>query len=372
MRILYLTRSDSVHDQRFLSALAESGHEGCVLRLYPGNYPTPTGVKALTWAGFEQGLQNWNLPVAQRALERLIDQVQPDLIHAGPLPDLAFLAAKTGFRNLLAMSWGFDLMKDVRVSKLDEHRTRFALRNARGLITDARCSAEAAVSFGFPEDKITIFPWGVDLENFSPDRAQKLGKPWREKMGWQDKTVLLCLRSWEPNYGVDVLIESFGRAAAKNPDLRLILLGDGSLREEYLRLLATQEIKDKVYIGGRVPNLELITFYGAADVYVTPSHVDGSSVSLMEALACGLPAAASDIPANLEWVKAGENGWIFRDNSVEDLTEILLALPKAISEEMPRKAKKTALQKADWSVNKKKLLACWQALAPKEGCQNEK
>ncbi len=57
--------------------------------------------------GFEQGgLQSWNLPVAQRELKRVIAELQPDLIHAGPLPDLAFLAAKTAFPNLLAMSWG--------------------------------------------------------------------------------------------------------------------------------------------------------------------------------------------------------------------------------------------------------------------------
>ena len=53
MRILYFTRADSVHDQRFLTALTESGHEGFVLRLRQGNYPTPSGITALEWGGAE-------------------------------------------------------------------------------------------------------------------------------------------------------------------------------------------------------------------------------------------------------------------------------------------------------------------------------
>ena len=61
-----------------------------------------------------------------------------------------------------------------------------------------------------------------------------------------------------------------------------------------------------------------------ADLYISASHVDGSSVSLMEALACGLPCVVSDIPANKEWVTDGVNGWIFPDGDVDALAEIIL------------------------------------------------
>jgi glycosyltransferase involved in cell wall biosynthesis len=63
-----------------------------------------------------------------------------------------------------------------------------------------------------------------------------------------------------------------------------------------------------------------------ADLYISPSHVDGSSVSLMEALACGLPALVSDIPANQEWVSEGVNGWLFPDGNADILAEKILAV----------------------------------------------
>ncbi len=358
MRILYLTRSDSVHDQRFLQTLAQSEHEGFVWRLYSGHYPTPEGVTAFEWTGVENGLQAWNLPFAQRELERAIVSIQPDLIHAGPLQDLAFLAAKTGFPNVLAMSWGFDLMRDVWVDKLTEHRARFALQRSQSLITDANCSAEKAVELGFPREKICIFPWGVDLQHFSPDNVRQSGLPWREEMGWEAKRVLLCLRSWEPNYGVDVLLQAFEEAAANDPNLRLILLGDGSLHNQYMKKLESESLKDKVFVGGRVPNEDLIQYYGAADIYVTPSHVDGSSVSLMEALACGLPTIASDIPANLEWVYHNDNGWIFPDNDSDALRETILNCHP--TEKMKESARATAEGKAYWQKNRQVLLDCYQ------------
>jgi len=365
MRILYLTRSDSVHDQRFLQTLVQSGHEGFVWRLNSGQYPTPEGVTAIEWSGVEGGLQSWNLTFALKELEKAIQKVQPDLVHAGPLQDLAFLAAKTGFSNLLAMSWGFDLMKDVWVDKLTEHRVRFTLQRSQRLITDANCSAQKAVELGFIREKICIFPWGVDLQHFSSANIRQPGLSWREKMGWQEKLVLLCLRNWEPNYGVDLLLSAFEKAAVQNPDLRLVILGDGSLHDQFMEKLEGEAVRDKVFIGGRVPNEDLIQYYGAADVYVTPSHVDGSSVSLMEALACGLPTIASDIPANLEWVYHNDNGWIFPDNDIDALRETILNCHP--TEEMAEHARTTAERKADWQKNRQVLLDCYQQLLPNEG-----
>jgi len=368
MRILYFTRADSVHDQRFMAALAESGHEGFVLRLLPGDYPTPSGVKVVEWGGSENQLTENDIPRLTEELNELLKAVQPDLVHAGPLQDLAFLVARTGFKPLLSMSWGFDLMHDVPVSPDATEKARFALGHSARLITDAHCSAAQAVRLGFDPEKICIFPWGVDLAHFTPAAARVRGTVWRERQGWGDKHVLLCLRSWEPNYGVDVLLQAFVEAAQKDDSLRLILLGDGSQREILLSILEEGKVNDKVFLGGRVPNQDLITFYGAADIYLTPSHVDGSSVSLMEAMACALPTIASDIPANAEWIAEGQTGWLFADGDHHALAELL---QKAASFDLPsvgKRARKVAEKRADWERNKQLLLLCWeQALTSSKG-----
>ncbi len=368
MRILYFTRADSVHDQRFLAVLAESGHEGFVLRLHPGEYPTPSGIKALEWSGTKSQQTKNDIPRLTHELGELLKEVQPDLVHAGPLQDLAFLVARTGFTPLLSMSWGFDLMHDVLVSPDAAEKARFALGHSARLITDAHCSAAQAVRLGFDPEKICLFPWGVDLAHFTPAAARVLGMVWRERQGWGDKRVLLCLRSWEPNYGVDVLLRAFVEAAQKDESLRLILIGDGSQREHLLSILEEGKMSDKVFLGGRVPNQDLITFYGAADIYITPSHVDGSSVSLMEAMACGLPTIASDIPANAEWIAEGQSGWLFPDGDQHALAELLLQTQKFDLSAVGKRARKVAEKRADWQRNKQLLFLCWeQALTSSKG-----
>lgn len=368
MRILYFTRADSVHDQRFLAALAESGHEGYVLRLNPGEYHTPSGITALEWSGAEGLLNENDIPRLTRELSDLLNAIQPDLVHAGPLQDLAFLVARTGFTPLLSMSWGFDLMHDVLVSPDAAEKARFALGHSTRLITDAHCSAAQAVHLGFDHEKICIFPWGVDLTYFTPAAARILGTSWRERQGWGDKCVLLCLRSWEPNYGVDVLLRAFVEAARQDDDLRLILLGDGSQHDQLVTILEEGQIQDRVFLGGRVPNQDLLSFYGAADVYLTPSHVDGSSVSLMEAMACGLPSIASDIPANAEWIAEGQTGWLFPDGDSFALSQLLLQFPSFDLSAVGKRSRKYAEKRADWQRNKQLLFLCWeQALISSKG-----
>jgi glycosyltransferase involved in cell wall biosynthesis len=99
-----------------------------------------------------------------------------------------------------------------------------------------------------------------------------------------------------------------------------------------------------------------------ADLYISASHVDGSSVSLMEALACGLPCIVSDIPANKEWVKEGQNGWFFPDGDADALAIKILAAMEVRSSlpEVGREARRTAEEKANWPKNFEKLLTAYQ------------
>ncbi len=361
MRVLYCTRSDSPHDRRFLTALGQSSHEVYALRLFGGKPLTPKGVTEVPWQAVSSPLRLTDLPGQLRQLRRLLANLQPDLVHAGPIQDLAFLVARAGFHPLLTMSWGFDLMKDAYQSPLRRWQTRYTLQRSDYVTLDCQATADRAAAFGFPRERICVFPWGVDLDFFSPQNSVVPGKSWRAAQGWEDKNVLLCLRSWEPNYGVDVLARAFARAVKENPRLRLILLGDGSEANKIRALL--RGVEDKVYYGGRVELSALPGWYGAADLYVSPSHVDGSSVSLLEAMACGLPSIVSDIPANLEWIQDGLNGWVFPDGDAEALTRTILSAAEQDWRAYKLQARQDAVQKADWNKGVRKLLACYEDTA---------
>jgi glycosyltransferase involved in cell wall biosynthesis len=82
----------------------------------------------------------------------------------------------------------------------------------------------------------------------------------------------------------------------------------------------------------------------------------------MEALACGRPVLVSDIPANMEWVSEGVNGWLFPDGDTAALAQKILEIMDRRHEldAVSRAARKSAEQRADWSKNFAVLLQAYQ------------
>jgi glycosyltransferase involved in cell wall biosynthesis len=184
----------------------------------------------------------------------------------------------------------------------------------------------------------------------------------RQRLGWQDAFVLLSNRSWEPLYGVDVVAEAFVQAARQVPELRLVLLGNGSQAARLRQIFARGEVLDRVYFGGQVSNASLPPYYRSADLYLSASHSDGSSVSLLEALACGVPAVVSDIPGNREWITPGQEGWLFPDGQAGVLAQAILEAARDAERrsEMGRAARKLAERRANWKANFPKLLDAYR------------
>lgn len=358
MKVLYFTRDYSPHDERFLTALGLTGYDVHYLRLEPKQAVTPPqGVKEVSFPVEEL---NSTFSVAGRAiaLSHILDVMNPDVIHAGPLHGPAYITALTGFPRLVSMSWGADILHDGERSVSTRKKIRQSLDHSSVFVCDCLAVAEKAVDdYSFPSERIFRFPWGVDLEHFTPLGSAVI----RDELGWQDKFVFLSNRSFEPIYGVDVTLQAFSIAARNEPDIRLLLFGKGS-QEQMLRQMVEEEgITDKVFFGGFVARDGLPDSYRSADVFLSASHCDGSSVSLMEALACGVPALASDIPGNLEWVRSGKNGWIFQDSDFKQMAALMqIARHEPALEQLSHQARALAEEKADWSRNFAVLLEAYE------------
>ena len=358
MRVLYFSKNYTPHDYRFLSSLSKTDHEVFYLRLEANkrqieDRPVPENVQQVLWAGGQHEFRWRDVPRLTLDLRRLTKEIEPDLIHAGPIQNCTFIAALSGFRPILAMSWGYDLVMDAEKNAWMRWVTRYTLKRSTFFVSDANVSRDKAVAFGMDPGNTAIFAWGTDIEHFQ----QKTSKPSKAKT-----FTLFCNRTWEAIYGVDVLAKAFVKVATDNPNINLILLGDGSQGARIRQILMNGGVLDRVHFGGHVSQADLPRWYHMADLYISPSHVDGSSVSLMEALASGLPCLVSDIPGNREWIEEGRNGWLFRDGDVDDLAgKIMNAIQYRKSfNTIGDAARKTAEQKADWRKNFGKLLQAYE------------
>jgi L-malate glycosyltransferase len=400
MKILYFTRNYNSHDHRFLSALAQSEHQVFYLTLEQGSRSLedralPPQVEILSWsrrleqAGLKDG------PRLLGELKGILRKIRPDLVQAGPIQRTAFLTALAGFHPLLSMSWGYDLLVDAPRSSGWQRVTRYTLKHSDALLGDCDTIRRLAVSYGMADERIITFPWGIDLQHFSPAAAARRPNPETAPGGGLPSTTqgdgsqetaalskpvftLLSTRAWEPVYGVDTLAQGFVMAAQQRPEMRLVMLGGGSqaglLRQILARVgpLAAGLTSDgrpaafeRVLFPGQAGFADLPRIYRSADLYVAATHSDGTSISLLEAMACGCPALVSDIPGNREWVTPGENGWLFPESDPKALAQaIVLAYDQR--EKLPSMgcaARQLVEQRADWNKNFPRLFRAYEIAA---------
>ena len=385
MRILYFTRDYTSHDYRFLDALSKTEHKLFYLQLEKRghaleNRMLPEGIENIDWAGGQK-------PVAFRdgaklfiQLKRVIEKIRPDLIHAGPIQRSAFLVALTGFQPLVSMSWGYDLLQDANQNQYWRWATRYTLKRSAAFIGDCNTIRQIANSYGMPDNRIVTFPWGIDLKHFSTSSkkhpfSEDYIKPKEETNQTKKKFILLSTRNWEPIYGVEVIVRAFVKAFQSYPHLHLIMLGNGSQAELVQDILRQASIsfergpfkshssKSPVVFPGQITYDELPHYYRFADLYIAATHSDGTSISLLEAMACGLPVLVSDIPGNREWVNPGENGWLFPDGNSDILASRII---QAVEQQqhlskMGKNARNIAEQRADWDKNFPNLLRAYDS-----------
>jgi glycosyltransferase involved in cell wall biosynthesis len=318
----------------------------------------PQGITPVTWRGDDRSLSFDDYQNLKNEFSDAVVRIKPDLIHAGPIQRVAYLPALIDFHPLLTMSWGFDLLEDASRDERWQEVTRFVLQRSDWFTSDCQTTRDLAVAYGMDINRTTIFPWGVDLRLFNPDRRGIM----RRQVGYEEDLLIVHTRSWEPRYGVDMALEGFWQAYQVAPNLRMFMLGGGSQEDLVKGFVKEKGLEDRILFSGYQQNEALAGYYQAADVYLSASHIDGSSVALMEAMACGCPPLVSNIPANLEWVVDGEQGWVFRDGYAGDLAQKLIHIARHRREvmEMGRLARQTAEAKADWEKNTKLLMQTYQ------------
>lgn len=386
MRILYFSRDYTPHDHRFLSALVKSEHQVYYLRLEQQNQPfetrpLPPEIELIEWSGGKSLVSAWQLPGLLFDLKRLLKKVNPHLVHAGPIQRSAFLVALSGFKPLLGMSWGYDLIQDAKRNFFWNWATRYTLKKSDWLIGDCETIRKIAISYGMPADRITTFPWGIDLEHFSPKpvsmdnpETNHFEKPLKYLENTSLPFTLISTRNWEPIYGVDTLARAFVLASREDPGLQLVMLGSGSQADLLKDIFSSAGLisspglpessskNSRVVFPGHVNYEKLPACYQSSDLYLAATHSDGTSISLLEAMACGLPVLVSDIDGNREWVNHGVNGWLIPEGDVDAMAQAILNAVRMRSQlsVMGREGRKTVEQRANWKLNSQKLLDVYQ------------
>jgi glycosyltransferase involved in cell wall biosynthesis len=169
--------------------------------------------------------------------------------------------------------------------------------------------------------------------------------------------LVLSLRAHEPIYRVADIITAFAQVPRRDdvhedfPDPHLIIGHQGSLTPELKALVRELGVEGRTRFIGMVPESDLVPLLGRASCYVTASEVDGTSVTLLQAMACGTPVIASATPGNCGWVTEGVTGHLFPVGDVRALTECLIEVTSRYPQELVDNARAQVERDADWKAN---------------------
>lgn len=169
--------------------------------------------------------------------------------------------------------------------------------------------------------------------------------------------MVISTRSLNPVYDVGTLIQAIPIILAEVPAAKFIICGKGKQENQLQTLTRKLGIERNVIFAGWVSHAELATYLAASDIYVSTSLSDGTSNCLLEAMACGLPAVVTDIPANRSWIQESENGFLFpaRNHAILAKQVIKLLHNEQDRKDFGHKSRREVELKADPEIEMQKL-----------------
>jgi N-acetyl-alpha-D-glucosaminyl L-malate synthase BshA len=246
---------------------------------------------------------------------------------------------------------------------------KYVISNSDKVIANSGYTRQVACSlFDFDSSVINVIPDGVDINYFTPSvNGEKLKRQYHLD-GFL--LVLSCGRMVERK-GFEFLIRAMPGVIEKNPNVRLLLVGDGPEKDRLHNLVTSLSIDRYVIFAGKVADSELPDYYRMSDVFVLPAIIDangdteGLGLVILEAMSTGKPVIGSDI-GGIPYIFEGDYhpGYLVASKDVVQLSDRLnkLLSDKKLCKTMGEEGRKMVEQKYSWSNIADQYDSLWKLL----------
>jgi glycosyltransferase involved in cell wall biosynthesis len=176
--------------------------------------------------------------------------------------------------------------------------------------------------YGYPSCKTVTIRNGVDLKYYDAS----LGHSWQcldrssLDIGPHDAIIVCVARLARPKR-IDVLLEAMALVAKAHPSCKCLVVGAGPLEEELRARSIVLGLSASVRFVGHVEDVR--PYLAVADLFVLPSEREGLPLSVLEAMAFGVPCIATDVGGNREVIVHGQTGLIIKPEAPEQLAQAI-------------------------------------------------
>jgi glycosyltransferase involved in cell wall biosynthesis len=356
MRICYIAHGKFPHVVAYIEHFKQAGHDVHFVALSAGPDRGVVMHRVDPLAGWLKGEGKWRYLLGMWRARRLLKRLKPDVVHAHYATSAGLAAYVCGVHPYVVTGHGTDIATGVR--------SRIWRPLLQRILTHADCVnpvsdelRDLVLDLGVPSEKVDTFTLGIDTSRFRPGHAapREPGAPLR----------LICTRHLEEVYDHRTLLRGLGLLARQGFDFKASLLGEGTLAPALKALAVEEGIAGRTEFLGMVPNQRLPEMLASNDVYLSASSRDGTSLSLLEALASGLYPVVSDITANQVWIKNEDNGLLHEVGNPEQLTEGLARIFRGQIdlEAAKQRNREMVLAKGDRVKNMERLQQIYDRLA---------
>ncbi|KYN77083.1 hypothetical protein A0J52_09470 [Clostridium sporogenes] len=306
MRICYVANSASVHTEKWAKYFSDLGHDVHIISHCPNKI---SGVKVHY---INYNLRNFIF--MKRKVHNLINIIDPDVVHAHQANTCGFYATTQKKYKVILSAWGSDILVNPNKSVVLKKMVKYIIKNAYFITSDSKFMSSKIIELGGNKDRIYTFPMGLEDSIL----------PYKRKIKHNEYIKIISTRRLESIYNIDVLIKGFYKALMKNSNLQLIIAADGSEFNNLKDMVRSLNIDNNVEFIGRYKGEEVGKLLEKNDIFISIPSSDSTSVSLLEAMYCGLFPIVSDLPANKEWIQNKENGIIIKNINSEEVCNSIL------------------------------------------------
>ncbi len=204
-------------------------------------------------------------------------------------------------------------------------------------------------------EKISVIPMGIDEVFIEKGRNRTVELNKRSY-------IILSNRNLLPIYNISLLIRAIPIVLKEEPEIKFLIAGDGPEKEALEMEVRNLDINSSVRFLGRVLHEDMPALLSQADVYVSTSLYDGTSVSLLEAMGSGAFPIVTGIPSNREWISDEDNGFLISQEDENLLAKRILDAVRnhRLLREAATKNREIVRRRAYWRENIKKITGLYQ------------
>lgn len=342
MILLLIADGRSIHTQRWAEYFAQKGHMVHLITYDPMDRQIPGVIEHVLTSRWK----NLYLSFIPRHLEitQLVKKIKPDIIHAHFIAKYGFHLPGLRFRPKLVSAWGDDVLILPKKSRMIRHFTKRVLSSA-DLVYAVSHDIQNRIlgDFGIASSKIRYFPFGIDTDLFAPEPDSRKNS--------KDTIGVFSNRGFFLVYDNATLVRGFALAYKEEGRLRLTLKGEGPEEMSVRNLAASLGLSEVVSFRKKTDYTEVPQDYREADIFITTARSDGTPVSVLEAMASGLPCIAPRVGGIPEWIEHNKTGLLIQPGSPELVAEALrkLAAEPALRIRLGSAAREMIVKNGQWN-----------------------